>query len=767
MVTSLRGLAVVTLALSACSLDPAVLYRCNLTPPECPSGMTCWTDGACHPGAEGQGGGAATGGGDGTGGGTAGTGGGSTGGGTASTGGGLATGGGTGGGSGGGTGCVPLTRAQACAGVECGFVNDGCGGSVDCEAWCLPGLECGVHQPNQCATPNVCTPTGWCWENPMPVGLTFRTAWAADARHVWLAGEDWLTFFDGERSHIADLGLAGPWQFTGLHGTSASNVFLVGTQGLIFHYDGRAWERESSQAVIANATFRAVLALPDGGALAVGDNGTIFSRISGDAGADSRWDKLLPPPVGNNNFTSLVQASDGRVFALTTEGVLAQRVGNKLAAVDWVGMYGTRALAITGDVLWASSGGNATVAFRSLDAGLGDAGWQNFQPRVNGTLLNRIESFFADDGVLYMVGFGMFRSIDALGDAGVNLVPNQYYLTAARTRPHEFLVAGLNGLQTVSHDDGGFAMRSAGSTRLVSALCGNRPSSMLAGGPAGSCGTGSYCTPRVLTRFASSTQTSWLAREGIPGLYETSAINGCYAQDDTHVWLLGNASKFYFWDGQTIATGDFGSAPGLQGSYTSAWGWPDAGFVYVHGSSDLIISTDGRSGFNPTPSNISENLNAVWGVVSAGWVGAVGTGGQLVTPNSSRTGWTSTTFQTAPAATMRSLHASAVGDGGAFWFVAAGDSTAWVRTSSGTQRVETLAGTGLAAWTSSTETGWVAGSTVSGGALWRRDAGSTGWTPQPFATSRGLTALWGFDTPAGQSLWVGSDGGLIMRYDTR
>src|SRR5690606_32382100 len=57
--------------------------------------------------------------------------------------------------------CTPI---ESCAsqGKECGFIGDGCGGIIDCNAesgGCPDGTYCGILSPSQCDEPPACEPT--------------------------------------------------------------------------------------------------------------------------------------------------------------------------------------------------------------------------------------------------------------------------------------------------------------------------------------------------------------------------------------------------------------------------------------------------------------------------------------------------------------------------------------------------------------------------------------------------------------------------------
>lgn len=48
--------------------------------------------------------------------------------------------------------CVPLSKNEACRGIECGAEGDGCGGTYECGE-CPEGEQCGLVEPSQCDAP--------------------------------------------------------------------------------------------------------------------------------------------------------------------------------------------------------------------------------------------------------------------------------------------------------------------------------------------------------------------------------------------------------------------------------------------------------------------------------------------------------------------------------------------------------------------------------------------------------------------------------------
>lgn len=88
----------------------------------------------------------------------------------------------------------------------------------------------------------VCSADGWCWDLPYPQGHDVLAAWGSTGDDVWLVGEEGLlVHYDGEgfRGHDA-LGAA---TLRAVHGTGSGDVWAVGDGGVVLHYDGSSWER--------------------------------------------------------------------------------------------------------------------------------------------------------------------------------------------------------------------------------------------------------------------------------------------------------------------------------------------------------------------------------------------------------------------------------------------------------------------------------------------------------------------------------------------
>jgi hypothetical protein len=116
-------------------------------------------------------------------------------------------------------------------------------------------------------------------------GLTW--VWGLDDKQVFAcggggiavrkSGPQWLHFDDGLDGDLY-----------GLHGTAADDLYVVGEEGRVFHYDGQAWARiDSPTNHMLNSVFCRTSAL----AYICGEKGMVFE------GARARWLRLTTPAV--------------------------------------------------------------------------------------------------------------------------------------------------------------------------------------------------------------------------------------------------------------------------------------------------------------------------------------------------------------------------------------------------------------------------------------------------------------------------------------
>jgi hypothetical protein len=581
--------------------------------------------------------------------------------------------------------------------------------------------------------------------------MAYQALLARSARQVWLGGEQGVAFFDGERTRLEDLGLTAAATVYALAASSPADVYAVGSGGLVVHFDGVRWALEDAGTSVA---LRAVQVLQGGEVVAAGDDGTLRLRA-----ATGRW----APPQGDfpgQDFVAAASLPSGEAALASAQGALVVRTdGGGFELLDTTPLGEVRAMARLGSRLYVGGGvAGAWLSWRDVDGG-----WTSLLDGADPA--TTLQALTVDGQDLWAVGQGLLQRF-GLGEVpgsnlGAGALASVRLLGGAAVRPGEVLAGGEDGALAVASADGGLRLRSAGLAVAVTALCGSSRTSLLAtvACPAAD------CVPGVLARSEAVGRGRWTLLPA--GASATPRpLTACFGEDATHAWILGEDSRFDRWDGVQLSPGDFG--PGLAGVYTSAWGRADAGYLFVRQPGgakrgELVSSPDGVGSFTPLLKN--SGVRAVWGVAEARWAGAVGDLGAFHELDPTGT-WVA---RAAPSTTsMRALHASPWDAGGA-WFVAAGEDTTWTRQGTGSPVVDRLPGASLAAaWTSVTGTGWVAGSDSAGRALVaRRDAGAGGWTPVPLLLARPLTALLGVDGSGTQTVWVGGDGGLLLRLETR
>ena len=452
--------------------------------------------------------------------------------------------------------CTPRDTEAECAQVECGLVSDGCGGFADCAKWCPEGLECGVTEKNLCGAPRVCTPAGWCWENPLPQGATLYGAWRADERHMWFVGElGTVLVFDGEKSSLETLPLDAPATFYGVHGTSRTDLYVVGSDGLIFHFDGTAWTKEGLGSGVPS-TLRAVVALPDGRAVAVGEGGRVVFREPASP-ADRRWRDSTSGTT--EDLMDVVALPDGGMLAASLNGTLLMQRADQLSwsrapamrvpfSYSQLSGCGTHALAVHQGRVFAGGTPGPSGLVQLED----DGGW---------TVATDAGSFdvydvFGTDDELWTAGRLVGRVSEGAADPNLPPPPNTPtngpaslpWRAGVLLRPGEALVGGRLGAMAVARPAAGqLLMRSKGSVRDVNAVCGYGPGALYGAStveaPSLGCGGGN-CRPRVLERIEAPAGAYWRVNDGMQ-LGGTVELLACYAYGPDRVWLMGNDSKYF------------------------------------------------------------------------------------------------------------------------------------------------------------------------------------------------------------------------------
>ncbi len=663
----------------------------------------------------------------------------------------------------GGQPCDPsLDLAARCAEVECGMVSNGCGDELDCEKRCQGGLWCGTQRPNACGLPTLCSPEGWCWENPLPQGYTLNAGFRLDARHTWFVGENRTVLrYDGEQLVQETPAEAPGSTLNDVHGTAPDEVYAVGRNGLILHrVDGR-WEVESIFPT-SSATLRAVWSLGGGQALAGGSGGAVFYRVPGAQPGD-RW-RQVTQTLGSD-VVDLAVDSAGVAFALTRTAGLFQSSGDysTWTLLDVPPFVEARQVLVRDGALYlsGSDGSGRTLQRRTLGE---DAGYTAL---VTGA--STPTQLLADGELVWGVTGGGVITVARDDTSQSRSFNDGQWAGGALVGPGAAMVVGLHGAMGLVRADAGTLLlstpRSARGNN-IGGLCGSSPEVMFAA--AGREGTS--CTGECLVRFArreaSAAGVRWQWEEARLG--GSSQLHACFALGPEDFWMPGDDSKFVYWGDGPDAGWGWGDFTGTySGVYTAGWGQPDAGYYFTRTSSrSLTWSPTGRTGWQGVPVGLSPDagptLRGVWGVggddiVTVGQAGTV-----------SRFDGTSWVSAANVASTdFLAVHGARLADGTRRYVAVGTNGVLLSNLGDGGPSVTTV-GAGFTfrqAWVSGASgAAWAVGNAPDGGAWVVHSALDQPWNGVPFVSSRQLTGVFGFDeADGGQSLWVAGPHGMVLR----
>lgn len=133
-------------------------------------------------------------------------------------------------------------RACAEAGATCGTIDDGQGGTIDCGGCTAPAVCGGNGRANLCAVPPGIPPTTqqWEWLSPSPLPMDAVDSFAIAADNVWAVGDDGaVRHFDG--TAWAEVAGGTNFDLNAVWGTSQTDVWIAGDRGALLHWDGEVF----------------------------------------------------------------------------------------------------------------------------------------------------------------------------------------------------------------------------------------------------------------------------------------------------------------------------------------------------------------------------------------------------------------------------------------------------------------------------------------------------------------------------------------------
>ena len=141
--------------------------------------------------------------------------------------------------------CVPTTCEQI--GAACGSAGtDGCGTTLSCGACDAPATCSGESTCGIPAAERTCS-NGWCWEAPAPIPFRPRGMFAVSATNVWAVGDRGvIAHYDG--SGWRNVTAATTQHLNGIWMASPNDGWIVGNGGTLLRWNGSAWNAVGGQS---------------------------------------------------------------------------------------------------------------------------------------------------------------------------------------------------------------------------------------------------------------------------------------------------------------------------------------------------------------------------------------------------------------------------------------------------------------------------------------------------------------------------------------
>jgi len=163
------------------------------------------------------------------------------------------------------------------------------------------------------AQASVVSSDGWEWQNPLPQGNVLYDVWGAAADDVYAVGKDGtILHYNGTNWSTQASGTTG--DLNGIWGDAADDIYAVGNGGKILHYDGTNWTSKGSGT--SNDLY-SIWGVDGDDVFAVGASGAV-THYDGDA-----WESMTVPS-GTGRLYGVWGSATDDVFAVGECGTILQ-----------------------------------------------------------------------------------------------------------------------------------------------------------------------------------------------------------------------------------------------------------------------------------------------------------------------------------------------------------------------------------------------------------------------------------------------------------
>jgi len=445
----------------------------------------------------------------------------------------------------------------------------------------------------------------WVWEHPYPQGNRLNGVWVSDAGDVFAVGaNNTIVHFDGENWETTNLITSS--SLKGIWGSSGDSIFAVGGQN-IFHFDGTAWTLMYSSSDIY---LYGAWGSSSNNVFAVGNNGTILHYDG------AQWSAVS---LGISEDLYGVWGMGGEVFAVGEDGVILHYSGgnwsimNSGTTKDLEGVWGSSstnvfAVGSSGTILryngstWSSMSSGTTQPLYSIwgssSTNVFAVGSGGTIRRFNGSSWSAMSSGTTEDligiggntaGIAYAVGsHGMILNYNGTSWSPVSQHITQQALCDAWGMEDNLFVVGGGG--TILHYDGAeWNLMASGTTAILRGIWGSSINNIFVVGDGG--------VIRHYNGSAWSTMSSGT----------TKNLYGVWGSDANNVIAVGTDGTIRRYNGSSWSAISSGTTESLY----AVWGM-SATSVYVVGSHGTILHYDGST-WSAMNSGTNNSLMGVWG----------------------------------------------------------------------------------------------------------------------------------------------------------
>ncbi|MFN8463996.1 MAG: CARDB domain-containing protein [Caldilineaceae bacterium] len=505
----------------------------------------------------------------------------------------------------------------------------------------------------------------WIWQNPLPQGNRLAGVGGTDASNVWAVGDNGtIIHWDGSAWSVHHSGTNVP--LTAVWGTAANNMWAVGYNGTIIHWDGSTWSAQNSNTT---ASFTAIWGSSADDIWAVGA-GTI-DRWNG-----SSWTVQEYYPT---TYVAGIWGSDANhVWAVGNGGIIYRWDGSA---------WSTQAIGTTAllNSVWGTDVNNVWA--------VGESGtilkW-------NGSAWNQQTSGI--DSWLYSVWAYSTNEAWAVGDSGI-----------------------------FKWNGSAWSKQDSGAPTTIWGIWGSNASNVWAVGNLG-----------AIMKWDGST---WSRQSND----SNEDIRGIWGTDASHIWAVGSAGTIRTWNGSSWTVFDTGTVVSL----TDVWG-SDPKNIWVVGATGTTFHWDG-SRWSAHNIETAFSFYGVWGA-DANNIWAITSSGPFK--------WNGSTWELQTSGTIEGAWDIWGSDANNIWTVGNGGKIIkWNGSSWNTQNSGTSA-TLYGIWGTDANNVWAVGSS---GTILKWD-GST-WNVQHSLDSLWLYGIWGSDASHVWAVGMYNNKGTILKWD--